>query len=568
MTKAITRRDFLKKSSQLTAAVGLSGCGLLLKGCSSKQEFDLVIKGGRIYDGLGSEPFVGDIGIKADSIIEVGKIPISRAIEVIDAANLSVCPGFIDAHDHSDIGLLVNPKAESHIRQGITTLVSGNCGSSPFPIADEEFEESKARLKEIYDLELTWRDAKGFLARLEGSGMALNYATLVGQGSIRGAAMGYNDRPPKPDEIERMKFFVEESIKNGAIGLSSGLEYAPGSFAQPDELTELCRVAAQNEGIYATHMRDESDYLIEALEETIEIARRTGIRLQISHFKIAYPRNWHKVDEALAKIEAAHDEGISIFCDRYPYIAGATGFSSFNFPLWAKQGTTDEFLARLKDPALETKFRAYLAEREEKIGSWKNVMISSVGTEKNRGCEGRSVQDCMEETGKDVFEFMRDLLIEEEDRVGQIIFMGKEENLKKILAHPLVGVGCDGSALAPYGLLGKGKPHPRNYGTFPRVLGKYIREEKILPLPEMLKKMTSFPAEYFGFSSRGALKNGYYADIVVFDEERVKDKATFKEPHQYSEGIEFVVVNGKVVIQKAEHTGNLPGKALRSHSVV
>ncbi len=566
MKKPISRRDFLKKSSRYATVAGLSGCGILLKGCSSKKDYDLVIKNGRVFDGLGNEAISADIGITGQKIAKIGKISAAKGQSVIDARDLIVCPGFIDAHDHTDIELLVNPKAESSIRQGITTLVSGNCGSSPFPVAEEIYDEYRDNLKEAYDVDLTWRDIKGFFSKLEEKGMTLNYSSYVGQGTIRGMAVGFNDRSPKAEELEKMKVLVAENIQNGALGLSSGLEYAPGSYAQQDEIVELCRVAVQNGGSYSTHMRDESDHLIEAMEETIDVSRKTGIRLQISHFKIAYPRNWHKIDEALAKLEAAHDEGIPIFCDRYSYIAGATGLSSMNFPLWAKQGTTDEFLARLKDTTLESKFRAFLAEREKKLGSWDKVVISSVFTEGNKVFEGKTILEATQETGKDVFEFLRDLLIEEENRAGQVIFMMNEENLKRILAHPLVGVGCDGSALAPYGPLNKGKPHPRSYGTFPRVLGKYIREEKILPMAEMLKKMTSVPARNFGFAQRGALQREYFADIVIFDAKRVIDKATFKDPHQYPEGIDYVIVNGQVVINNGEHSGLLPGKILRKQA--
>jgi N-acyl-D-amino-acid deacylase len=566
MKKSISRRDFLKQTSRYATVASLGGSGILLKGCSSKTEYDLVIKNGRVFDGLGNEAISADIGICGQKIAKIGKISAAKGQSVIDAKNLTVCPGFVDAHDHTSIELLVNPKAESSIRQGITTLVSGNCGSSPFPVADEIYDEYRDVMKETYDVDMTWRDIKGFFSKLEEKGMALNYSTYVGQGTIRGFAVGFNDRPPKAEELTKMKALVAENIQNGALGLSSGLEYAPGSYAQQDEIVELCRVAAQNGGLYGTHMRDESDELLEALDETVDVSRKTGIRLQISHFKIAYPRNWHKIDDALARLEAAQNDGIPIFCDRYSYIAGATGLSSMNFPLWSKQGTTDEFLARLKDPTLESKFRAFLAEREEKLGSWDKVVISSVFTKGNKVYEGKTILEATQEAGKDVFAFLRDLLIEEKNRAGQVIFMMTEENLKRILAHPLVGVGCDGSALAPYGPLSKGKPHPRSYGTFPRVLGKYIREEKILPMAEMLKKMTSVPAKNFGLAQRGILQKDYFADIVIFDEERVIDKATFKDPHQYPEGIDYVIVNGQVAINNGEHTGLLPGKILRKHA--
>jgi N-acyl-D-amino-acid deacylase len=566
MKKTITRRNFLKKSSKFVAAAGLGGCGILLKGCTLKKDFDLIIRGGFILDGSGGEAFESDIGISGDYIKEIGQILSVRGKSVIEAKNFVVCPGFIDAHDHTDVELLANPKAESSIRQGITTLVSGNCGSSPFPVAEEIYEESKANLKELLQLDLTWRDINGFFSRLEEKGIALNYSTLVGQGAIRGAAMGFNDRPPSQEELEKMKKMVAENIESGAVGLSSGLEYTPGSYAEADEITELCRVAAQYGGVYATHMRDEGDELIESLDESIEAARKTGVSLQISHYKIAYPRNWHKIDAALAKIEEAKNNGISIFCDRYPYIAGSTGLS-FYFPLWAKQGTTDEFLAKLKDPALESRIRAHLAEQEKKLGSWNKVVISSVVTEKNKTFEGKSVLAGAKETGKSPYDFMKDLLIEEKSRVGMVTFMMKEENLERILSHPLVGIGTDGSAVAPYGLLHRGKPHPRLYGTFPRVLGKYVREEKIVPLPEMMRKMTSIPAQKFGFGKRGTLKSGYFADIVIFDQDKVIDKATWTDPHQYPEGIEYVLVNGRVVIKEGEHTGDLPGKVLRKERI-
>ncbi len=567
MKKVLTRRHFLKKSSKIFAAAGISGCNLLLKGCHSKKDFNLIIKNSYIFDGLGNEVFKADIGINGNLIQEIGKISSSRGKSVLDVEGLVTCPGFIDVHDHTDVELLVNPKAESSIRQGITTLVSGNCGSSPFPVAEQEFEEMKEDLKERFQLDLNWIDITGFFSRLEEKGMALNYSTLVGHGAVRGAAMGFNDRPPKPEELEKMKMLVAENIKNGAFGFSTGLEYAPGSYAQADEITALCKVVARYGGVYATHMRDEGDFLLESLDEALEVTRKTGASLEISHFKIAYPRNWHKIDEALSKIEEAKKDGISVFCDRYPYIAGSTGLSFF-FPLWARQGTTEEFLARLKDPTLEGKIRAHLAEQERKLGSWDKVSISSVISEENRQFEGQSVLEGAKTTGKECYDFMQGLLLEEKNRVGVVIFNMKEENLKKILAHPLIGIGTDGSAKAPYGALGRGKPHPRSYGTFPRILGKYIRQEKLVSLPEMIRKITSIPADKFGFRKRGKLRSGYYADLVVFDQARVIDKATWTQPHQYPEGIEYVIVNGQIVIDRGEHTGALPGKLLRKQTKI
>ena len=566
MKKRVTRRSFIEKSSKIIALSSLGTWGPLLQGCSTKKDLDVVIKGGRVFDGLGGEPVDTDIGIKDGFIKEIGNIPTTRGISIIEANGLAVCPGFVDAHDHTDAELLVNPRAESSIRQGITTLVSGNCGGSPFPVAEEIVEEVRANLKDIYGLDLTWRDIDGFFSRLEQAGIALNYSSLVGQGTVRGAAMGFNDRPPTEEELETMKSMVAENIDKGAVGISTGLEYEPGSFADIDEITELCTVAAQHGGIYATHMRDEGDRLIESLDETIETARRAGIPIQIAHFKIAYPRNWDKIDAALGKVEAAKREGIDIFCDRYPYIAGSTGLSYY-FPMWAREGTTDEFMTRLEEPSLQDRIRADVAKAEEKLGSWDKVLIASVVSEKNKPCQGKSVLENANASEKKPYEFMRDLLVEEKNRVAMVTFMMSEENTKRILAHPLIGVGTDGSAIAPYGVLGQGNPHPRLYGTFPRALGKYIRDEKIAPLSEMVKKMTSIPARRFGFDKRGVIEPDYYADIVIFDEENVIDKATWTDPHQYPVGIEYVLVNGKVVIEQSEHTGALPGKVLRKNGV-
>jgi N-acyl-D-amino-acid deacylase len=309
-------------------------------------------------------------------------------------------------------------------------------------------------------------------------------------------------------------------------------------------------------------MRDEGDGLLESLAESIEAARSSGVRLQISHFKTAYPRNWSKLNAALTMLEQARREGVDVFCDRYPYIAASTGLS-FYFPMWAREGTTEDFVSRLKDPGLDSRLRSHLAEQEKKLGSWDKVLLSSVASEQNRGLQGRNILEAAGEAGKPPYEIMRDLLIEEKGMVDMVIFMMNEDNLKKILAHPLVGVGCDGAAVAPYGPLSLGKPHPRNYGTFARVLGKYVRQEKILPAEAMIRKMTSVPAARFGFEKRGLIKPGHYADLVIFDPNSIEDRATWTDPHQYPGGIDYVIVNGQVVVDHNEHTGRLPGRVLR-----
>jgi N-acyl-D-amino-acid deacylase len=554
----VTRRDFLKKAG--LAAAG--GCGVLLKGCAKKISYDLIIKDGLVIDGQGNPGAVADIGINGDSITAVGKIPYSRARTVLQAKGLAAAPGFIDVHNHTAVELLVNPKAESAIRQGVTTLVSGQCGESPFPFSDGMFEEFREENKAEYGVDVDWKTVQGFLSRLERGGMALNYSTFVGQGTVRAAAMGYGDRKPTASEIGLMRTMVAEAMDNGALGLSSGLEYTPGSFASTEEIIELARVAASSSGLYATHMRDEQDFILEAVDEAIRIGREARIPLQISHLKVGYPGNWPKLPAVLRKIEEARDSGLDIFCDRYPYIAGATGLSLY-FPLWAREGNTLDFLTRLKDPALQDRLRAALAEKEGKLGSWDKVLISDVVSEANNWVEGRTILEAARQTGKPAYEFMRDLLLDEKGRVGMISFTMNEDNLKRILSHPLVGVCSDSEAVAPYGPLRKGKPHPRYYGTFPRVLGKYVREEKLLSLEAMVRKMTSVPARRFGFARRGVLREGQIADIVIFDPDKVIDKATWADPYQYPDGIPYVIVNGRTVIENGEHTGRLPGKVLR-----
>jgi len=561
--RKISRRQFVSKSVKGAAFIGAGGLSFAVKGYSKSAEYDLLISGGVLYDGLGNPGRRVDAAIKGDKIVLIGeKIDRKSAKKVIDARGLAVSPGFVDAHTHTDIELIVNPKAESHIRQGITSEVSGNCGSSPFPIGEEIFEEEKTSMKERYGLDLDWTDIAGFLGRVEEKGMALNYATLVGQGAIRGAVVGFNDEPATEEQLAEMKRLVRENIKAGAVGLSSGLEYAPGSYATMEEIIELCKETAACGGIYATHIRDEGDGVLDAIDEAITTATKAKVSLQISHLKTGYPANWSKIDTVLTKMEQAKAEGLDISADRYPYIAASTGLSLY-FPLWARQGTTKDFVERLKDAELDDKIRGYCKEQEQKLGGWDKVLISSVFTEKNKKFEGKNILESAVESGRDTYDFIRDLLIDEENRVQMVTFMMCEENLKRILAHPLLMVGSDSSAVAPYGSLGKGKPHRRLYGTFAQVLGKYAREEKIFDLPCAIQKITSMTAQKFGLRKRGRIGVGCFADIVVFDPEKITDSSTWANPHQYPKGINYVTVNGKVVISEGEHTGTLAGRLLK-----
>lgn len=561
MALTLSRRQFLSRTGSAAAAT-LAGAGPLLQGCAAGKSYDFVVTGGLVFDGLGGPPLEADIGIVGEAVKAVGRIPASRGKAVIQADGLAVAPGFIDVHDHSDLGLLAGPNADSAVRQGVTTLVSGQCGSAPFPIADEILEEVKANAKTQFGVEVDWRDLKGFLARLEKGGTAVNYATLAGHGSLRGAAMGFNDRPPKPEEMERMKALLLADLEAGAFGLSTGLEYTPSGFAAAAEIVELCRITAARGGVYATHMRDEGDKLVEAVAEAIDAARASGVSLQISHLKTAFPRNWNKLDEVFSLIERAKAEGLDVTADRYPYIAGSTGLS-INFPAWARQGTTDEFLARLQDPSLDKRLREYVAERESKLGDWDKVVIAGVFGDKNKACEGLGVLEAAKRAGKGPYELMRDLIIEERDNVDTVLFMMTEDNLKRILAHPRVLVGSDSSVRSAEGILSRGKPHPRGFGTFPRILGMYVREEKVLSLETAVRKMTFEAAAKFKLEGRGILKPGAFADLVIFDPAAVADKSTWSEPHKYPAGISHVLVNGKPVVADGKHTGAWPGRVLR-----
>ncbi|MGC9365093.1 MAG: N-acyl-D-amino-acid deacylase family protein [Fidelibacterota bacterium] len=554
MAKKINRREFIKAGT-------LAGLGVVV-GCSVRNRFDLIIRNGLVIDGSSPAIYPADVGIRRDKIITIGDLANAGADQVIDAANRIVCPGFIDIHTHTDTELLVNPRGESKIRQGVTSEISGNCGSSPFPLNEEDSRALCNRLKERYGISTSWQTAAEFLAAIEKAKPSLNYATFTGHGDLRAYVIGKNDVQPTSAQLEEMKRVLAETMEAGSLGLSTGLEYAPGSYAKTPELIELCKVVKAYDGVYATHMRNEDDTVEEAIEEALEICRQSGVNLEISHLKACNQSNWHKVDHMLAMIQTAHDQGLPVHADRYPYNAWGTGLSSF-LPLWSRQGDTEDILQRLQNNADLPKIKAYTESRGRRIGGWDRVVISNCRSEKNKLYEGKSIRDCVAMTGKEPFEFIRNLLIEERTNVSVIGFAMDETNLKKVLASPLVIIGSDGSAVAPYGKLGEGKPHPRFYGTFPRVLGKYARDEKVFDLITAVRKMTSMPADKLDLKQRGYLHKDYFADIVIFNPETVIDNATFTDPHEYPTGIEYVIVNGKVTIAKGEHTDAFAGRILR-----
>ncbi|MDD5765227.1 MAG: D-aminoacylase, partial [Candidatus Marinimicrobia bacterium] len=538
----------------------LAGLGAFI-GCSVRNRFDLMIRNGLVLDGLGTPARRLDIGIRDGKILALGDLSGIEADQIIDVAGMIISPGFIDIHSHTDIELLVNPRAESKIHQGVTTEISGNCGDSPFPLTLEDQDEYFEKVKEKYGLDLRWHDLSGFYRALKHANPAMNYATYTGHGSLRAFVVGKNDVPPSPDQLQIMQKVLIKSMEQGSLGLSTGLEYAPGSYAKTDELIELCKVVAGKNGVYATHMRNEDDTIEAAVAESLKICQSAQVSLQISHFKTCNQANWHKMDRLLDTVHSAAESGLPVQIDRYPYIAWSTGLTQF-LPLWARQGNTREVLARLQDKSQLPKIREYSESRAKRIGSWDRVVIADCFTPENKKWEGRSIQSCAQENCLPAFDFIHDLLIAEENRVGVIGFAMDEDNLKKVLASSICSIGSDGNAVAPTGKLGEGKPHPRFYGTFPRVLGKYCRDEKVASLPEIVQRMTSMPAKKVGLKRRGSIQTGNFADLVVFDPITVIDNASFENPHQFPTGILHVIVNGKIAVRDAKHTGICAGDIL------
>jgi N-acyl-D-amino-acid deacylase len=556
-----SRREFIKSAMQLGAGVSLA-----LSSNAMSQEpgsYDLIIENGLIYDGKGNAPFTGSIAIQSDKIVAVGDLKSHNARRTINAAGYAISPGFIDVHTHTDVELLVDNHAESKIRQGVTTEISGNCGDSVFPLSESSSANLRQEYENKYGIKLDWTDAAGFLERIRNKGIAFNYATLVGHGALRSAAVGSENRLATQRELEKMASLLEQAIDQGAMGLSTGLEYTPGSFADKNEIVYLCRIVAKRNGIYATHMRNEDATIESALEEQLEIARQSGVRLQISHFKVGHKRNWHKMPSLLERLERALADGIDLNLDRYPYTAYATSLRQM-FPLWAREGENMEFINRIKNPTEWEKMRPFVVEKVTALGGWDRVLITSVQSPQLRSIQGKSVEILADEARQDPYLWVRDLLIAENGNVGMCGFAMSEENTEKVLTFPRTMVGSDGNAVAPYGVLGKGKPHPRYYGTFPRYLGYYVRDRKILSLTEAIRRITSLPADTFRLGHRGRIAAGCFADLVVFDPARIMDQATFTDPHQYPTGVDYVVVNGQLVIEKEKHSNTTPGRILAS----
>ncbi|CAN5268795.1 D-aminoacylase [soil metagenome] len=533
-----TRREFLAVSgSALIAAPALHFR-------RRKADSDLVIRNGSVFDGSGAEARVLDVAIGGGRITEVGPALSTRGKEEFDAKGLAVAPGFIDIHSHGDSNLTEDARAESVIRQGVTTIVVGADGSS-------RATGSAARSFSAY------------FADLERLRPGPNVACMVGLGSIRGEVVGEGDRPATADELRRMTAMVESALADGACGASSGLEYTPGAFASLAELIALCTPLARRRLPYATHMRNEDDRLLEAIDESIAVARGAGCPLEISHLKAQGPRNFAKIDAVFQRVADARAAGTTAAWDWYPYVAYSTGLTNL-FPVWSRDGGIAAFLTRLDDAAVAPRIKREALAKVELIGGWDNVQISSVRATQDRDAEGKRLGAHARAVGVDPYEDAIGLLRRSGGNVGMLGFAMNEETLEKILAHPLTTICSDGGGFAVDGPTRRGSPHPRGAGTFPRVLGHYVRERKVITLAEATRRMTSMSAARVGLRNRGRLAKGYAADVVMFDPARIADRATFENPFQYPDGIAAVVVNGAFALREGERGALGAGKALRA----
>ncbi len=529
--------------------------------------FDLIVKGGKVIDGTGNPWFKRDIGISQGRIKTIGQIR-TEAKEIINAEGLTVSPGFIDLHNHNDLSVLAYPNLESHLMQGITTSVIGNCGLSMAPIAPRNLDLLRTYLspflKPGFDYGWDWQSTKDFYQKVEKQGITMNLVPLVGQGTIRLAIKGFDSSKPSAEEMFQMKELLSQSLEEGVFGMSSGLFYPPGSYCSTEELIELASVLKSYGAIFTIHLRNESNKLIESVEESLKIAEENGIALEISHHKAAGRVNWGKIRGSLKMMEKARERGVEVNCDVYPYIAGSTMISSL-LPTWVLEGGIDRMLERLQTSDERKAIEKEIAEGTMKgenwikaIG-WKNIIIG--GCPSNKGYEGKSLAQILNEKGspKTPYQTFFDWLVEISGDAIMILFGMDEDDVKTVISSPLSSIITDAWATSPSE---GGKPHPRAYGTFPRVIRKYVREEKILKLEEALRKMTSLPAMKVGLKDRGIIREGFWADLLIFDAEKISDRASFAEPHQYPEGINQIIINGQVVAQDSKLTGVKPGRVL------
>jgi N-acyl-D-amino-acid deacylase len=523
--------------------------------------YDLVIRGADLLDGTGANARRADLAVAGDRIAEIGRIDSSRGRRVIEAAGLALSPGFVDIHSHSDYHLFLQPTADSAVRQGVTLEIGGNCGYAAAPIWGPWLEERAVIYRDLYGLDHDWQGVADYFKRLEAVGISENFGLLMGHNTLRGSVMGGADRAPSSEELQAMVEGARHGMAEGALGLSTGLVYTPACFSKPDELAAIAAAVREAAGILTCHMRSEGDGLLEAIEEIIAVASRAAVPLQISHLKTSGERNWSKLGMAFQLIEDARARGLDVSCDRYPYTASNTGLQAV-LPTWALEGGQQERGERLRNPAARARIARELTTHYPP-DYWSRLMISEVTREEHRHYEGLRVIEAARRAEQPPIDFVLDLLIAERTQVDAIFFTMCEENLEAILQKPYAMIGSDSGCRAHEGPLSRGRPHPRTFGTFPRVLGHFVRERQVLDLPTAIKKMTLDPCRKLGLMDRGRLQPGCVADLVLFDPATVSDTATYEAPIQYPAGIHHVFVNGVQVVQGGAHTGARPGRAVR-----
>ena len=534
---------------------------------TSEPLYDLVIKNGRVIDGSGKGGYLADVAIKGDRIVRIGKLRNADATRVIDATGLIVAPGFIDMLGQSETYLLIDPRAMSKVMQGVTTEVTGE-GESIAPVNERLIKEQE-EFNRRFNLTINWSTLDEYFLRLQSQGSGVNLATFVGATQIREYVIGFDDRPPTPTELDQMKELVAKAMKDGALGISTSLQYVPARFAKTDEIVELAKVVRQYGGIYATHQRSEANALDESLNEVFEIARRAQIPTEIWHLKTAYQKNWGRMPEVLAKIRRARSQGLDITADIYPYIAGSTALSA-TLPPWILEGGTEKMLARLGDMRIRQHLKKEITTDSK---DWENIYLGSggaggvlIGSVVNReleGLQGKRLSQIAAEQGKEPLDALFDLIVADKGQTGAIYFMMNENDMRAAMRASFVSFCTDSGARATDGPLSTAKSHPRGWGTYPRILGRYVREEGVLTLPAAIHKMTGQPAARVGLRERGLLRAGYYADITIFDPKLVIDRATFEVPNQYPQGIKYVITNGQMSVDDGKRTTALAGRVLR-----
>lgn len=541
-------------------------CSFLVA-CSSPTPYDVILRGGTIYDGSGDRPYVGDMAIRGDMIAVIGDIGDATAPIDVDASGLAVAPGFVNMMSWANESLIEDGRSQSNIRQGVTLEIMGE-GESMGPLnaaMKAEMVELQTDIK--YDIE--WTTLAEYLEYLEQRGISPNVASFIGSATPRWYVIGHEDRLPTPDELEQMRELVRNAMKDGALGVASSLMYPPGSFANTDELIALSKVAAEYGGMYISHMRDEGAKMLEAIEELLTIAREAKIRAEIYHLKSSGKSNWHLFDEAVALVERAREEGLDITADVYTYPAGATGLNA-SIPPWVQEGGFEASIERMKDPANREKIAAEMLVESDDweniykgAGSPDNILLTGFKNDALKPLTGKTLAEVAKIRGTDPRFTAMDLIIEDGSRVNTVYFTQSEDVVRKAVALPWVSFNSDAASLAPEGVFLKSNPHPRAYGSFARVLGKYVRDEQLLPMEEAIRKLAALPSLNLRIDRRGKLKTGYYADVVVFDPQTIQDHATFVEPHQYATGMLHVFVNGVQVLKDGEHTGATPGRFVR-----